>query len=84
MSRKPPSFAIGDRIAYSAQFLRSTGQHSGRAPFMRATVTNVGAVVSTWGGAIIAFRTDDGQESGGLACNFVHVAKIAADAALGG
>lgn len=82
MSKEAPVFVVGDRIAYSAAFLRSTGQHSGRAPFMRSTVTSVGSPVSRSAGAIIQFRTDDGAESGGLACNFTLVSRIAVDAAL--
>ncbi|MFC3721994.1 hypothetical protein [Neoaquamicrobium sediminum] len=81
MVKKAPEFAVGDRIAYAAAFLRSTGQHSGKAPFMRATVTSVGPPVSSSAGAIITFRTDDGTESGGLACNFTLVSRIAVDAA---
>ena len=30
--------AIGDRVAYSAAFLRSTGQQTGDAPFLRGVV----------------------------------------------
>ena len=32
---------LGDRVAYSAAFLRSTGQHTGRVPFLRGTVRAV-------------------------------------------
>lgn len=81
MSRPAPEFMPGDRIAYSAAFLRSTGQHSGAAPSMRATVTSVGSPISKSAGAIIQFRTDDGFDSGGLACNFTLVSRIAIDAA---
>lgn len=81
MAKTAPNFAVGDRIAYSAAFLRSTGQHTGKAPFMRATVTSVGSPVSSSAGAIIQYRTDDGAESGGLSCNFTLVSRIAADSA---
>jgi hypothetical protein len=30
---------IGDRVGYSASFLRSTGLYAGEEPFMRGTVT---------------------------------------------
>lgn len=82
MVKKAPDFTVGDRIAYSAAFLRSTGQYTGKAPFMRATVTSVGPPISSSAGAIITFRTDDGVDSGGLACNFTLVSRIASDAAL--
>lgn len=82
MTKTAPNFTVGDRIAYSAAFLRSTGQHSGAAPFMRATVTSVGSPLSTSAGAIIQYRTDDGSDGGGLACNFTLVSRIAADSAL--
>lgn len=82
MTKTAPNFTVGDRIAYSAAFLRSTSQHSGQAPFMRATVTSVGSPVSRSAGAIIQYRTDDGSDGGGLACNFTLVSRIAADSAL--
>lgn len=80
--RKPPVFTVGDRIAYSVAFLKSTGQTTGAAPQMRATVTAVHPPVSDWGGQLIEFRTDNGQESGGLACNFTLVSRIGIDSAL--
>lgn len=30
---------IGDRVGYTAAFLRSTGMYTGEEPFMRGTVT---------------------------------------------
>lgn len=33
-----PIFANGDRVRYSAQFLRNTGQLTGEVPFARGTV----------------------------------------------
>lgn len=30
--------AVGDKVAYSKQFLQSTGQHTGPVPFARGTV----------------------------------------------
>jgi hypothetical protein len=30
---------IGDRVGYTAAFLRSTGMYAGEEPFMRGTVT---------------------------------------------
>lgn len=78
-----PVFTLGDRVAYSVSFLKSTRQTTtGAAPFMRATVVKVGPPVSKPAGALIRFRTDNGQESGGLACNFTLVSRIAIDSAL--
>jgi hypothetical protein len=32
---------IGDRVGYSAAFLRSTGQFTGRKPFLRGTIIGI-------------------------------------------
>lgn len=32
---------VGDRVAYSAAFLRSTGQHTGDIPHAKGTVTEL-------------------------------------------
>lgn len=62
------AFEVGDRIAYSAKFLRNTGQKGRASGHMRATVT----AVFPGSNPIIEFATDEGMKSGGLACNFVH------------
>lgn len=80
--RKPPEFQIGDRIAYSVRFLKSTGQMTGYAPQMRATVIHVGPLVSNSAGAYIAFRDDNGHEFAGIAVNFTLVSRIAIDSAV--
>lgn len=41
MTRKPKIFAINDRVAYSAAFLRSTGQYTGDVPFLRGEIVAV-------------------------------------------
>jgi hypothetical protein len=43
---------IGDRVAYSRNFLRSTGQDSGWAPFSRGTVMSftAGMALVRWDG----------------------------------
>ena len=38
MTRKPRTFQVGDKVAYRADFLRSTGQHTGDTPFLRGEV----------------------------------------------
>jgi hypothetical protein len=40
MTRKP-NIQIGDRVAYSANWLRSTGMYVGELGFWRGTVTNM-------------------------------------------
>jgi hypothetical protein len=34
---------VGDRVGYSAAFLRSTGQYTGTAPFRRGVVQSIDA-----------------------------------------
>ena len=69
---KAPTFQTGDRIAFSAKFLRATRQLSGGNGAMRGTVTAVYPGNNESMGSIIEFITDAGTESGGLACNFIH------------
>lgn len=35
------SIAVGDRVAYSTHFLKSTGEHTGPIPFARGIVKDV-------------------------------------------
>lgn len=39
--RVKPEFAVGDKVAYSAQWLRSTGQFTGDIPHARGTITEL-------------------------------------------
>ncbi len=41
MIHKPKRFIVGDRVAYSAAWLKSTGTHTGDLPFLRGTVIAV-------------------------------------------
>jgi hypothetical protein len=41
MKRKVAEFEIGDRVAYSASFLKSTGQRTGDTPFLRGEIVSV-------------------------------------------
>lgn len=43
----PQDFTEGDRVAYSATFLRSTGNFTGRLPFLRGTVKETEAFGDT-------------------------------------
>ena len=80
--KKPPVFNVGDKIAYSAAFLRSTGQIAGPRGGQRMTVTEVFPEVSKSAGCLIHFTYDGtGEQSGGVACNFTLVSRIAQNSA---
>lgn len=57
---KPHKFAIGDRVAFSAAFLRSTGQFAGRYPALRGDIV----ALDDLGGCVLALiQWKDGAES---------------------
>jgi hypothetical protein len=62
------SIAVGTRVMFSAQFLRSTGQHTGRSPFIAGTVL---ALVDLPGTTRTMARIawEDGQVSNALTVN---------------
>lgn len=39
--RRASKIAVGDKVAYKASFLRSTGQYTGSVPHARGTVTEL-------------------------------------------
>lgn len=39
---------VGDRVAYSARFLQSTAQYTGKAPALRGRVMEVNAITPDW------------------------------------
>jgi hypothetical protein len=81
MNRKAAkAFSPGDRVAYAAAFLKSTGQRTGWAPFARGTVTGG----QTFGGRVlVSIKWDDvADEKNVLDCNLTLVSRIAVDAAL--
>jgi hypothetical protein len=41
MPRKARKFAVGDRVRYTADFLRSTGMFTGAIPQARGTITTL-------------------------------------------
>ena len=83
MARKAPVFKEGDRIAFSAAHLRSTGQIVGAAGRMRGTVTKVCGFVSPSAGVYFTYVADgDDATKGGLSCNFTLVSRIGIDSAL--
>jgi hypothetical protein len=94
---KTCKIAIGDRVAYSAQWLRSTGNRTGDLPFLRGTVRQL--IPFGPGCALCGIEWDDCQpheprddddthdaEHPGLHrvldANLTLVKRIAADAAL--
>lgn len=41
MARKPKTFQVGDKVAYAAGFLRSTGQYVGDVAFLRGEIVAI-------------------------------------------
>jgi hypothetical protein len=66
--------SIGDRVAYSREFLRNTAQHTGWAPFARGEVT--GFVELSKGYILVEVRWDDGTGSNVLPVNLVREDRI--------
>lgn len=70
---------VGDKVAYSSQFLKSTGMHTGPVPFARGVVTDIkryGAVVIAyvdWGSTLP--ENDNDQDKVAVA-NLVRVDKM--------
>lgn len=71
------TFSPGDRVAYSAKWLKSMGQFSGPLPALRGTVTSV----EPFGGRALIGVAWDGPAKV-LDCNLTLVSRIAIDAAL--
>ena len=61
---------IGDRVGYSAQWLRSTGQYTGTVPFARGEVVKIREYTSSLVLATIAWEEDNGLHTE------VHVANL--------
>ena len=80
--RTVKSFNVGDRVAYSAAFLKSTGQHTGPVPFLRGAVHSV----ESFGEHQLVAINWDGVERLGkvISPNLTLVDRIAIDAALAG
>lgn len=57
---KAKQITAGDRVAFSAAFLRSTGQFTGRVPFLRGDI----ASLDDLGSCVLALiQWNDGTES---------------------
>jgi hypothetical protein len=69
----PPRLALklGDRVAYSSQFLKNTGQHTGAIPFARGRITRFTPLGDTQL-AHIAWDQEDIPEKV-LVCNLSRV-----------
>lgn len=59
----------GDRVAYSREFLRSTLQHTGRAPFIRGVVVRTEPLGT---GKLCIIKWDDGHQSSVQQSNLVR------------
>ena len=74
---KAINLAIGDKVAFSAAFLRSTGQFSGRAPALRGTIT----ALDDLGGCVLAsIDWHDGTQSRANVKNLARVGSAAMNA----
>jgi hypothetical protein len=86
------TFVVGDRVAYSAAWLKSTGQRTGDIPFLRGAVVSVadfGAVqlcVIAWTLNGVPYAMPSQYHDDGLgrviAPNLTLVSRLAIDAAL--
>jgi hypothetical protein len=90
MAKQTKTFTIGDRVAYSAAFLKSTGQHAGDVPHLRGTVkavTSLGSqqlVTIAWDNYHVKSEYHDDGLGRVIAPNLTLVNRIAIDAALAG
>jgi hypothetical protein len=66
---------VGDRVAFSRAWLRSTGHFTGEVPFMRGTVRAV-EPFGKGSPPLVAVAWDGGSDSRVLACNLVRVDRI--------
>lgn len=83
-TRKPQSFAIGDRVAFAVNFLRSIGETRGEMPQRRGTIERIADPIAyvRWDG--FPPLTEPGEPGcGGVnVANLTLVSRIAIDSAL--
>lgn len=85
---KSKSFQPGDRVAYAAGFLKSTGQITGHAPFLRGTVRKVEPfsgytlVTVAWDNYAVKSEYHHDGLARIIAPNLTLISRIAIDAAL--
>lgn len=60
---------LGERVMYSRNWLRSTGQFTGDAAFVVGTVTGALPLVGSW--RVLTVRWDDGRTTSVLDCNLI-------------
>ena len=76
--KKAKLFKSGDRVMYSAAFLKATFQHVGDIPFRVGTVAEVFEHISPTAGQYLTVLWDGKDEPKGvLACNLVLKSEIA-------
>jgi len=90
MAKAAKTFQIGDRVAYAAAFLKSTGQFTGIAPRLRGTVRSVepfgphALVTIAWDNYKAQSQYHDDGLGRVISPNLTLVSRIAVDAALAG
>jgi hypothetical protein len=75
---------VGDRVAYSAKFLRSVADYSHRSASMRGAVLDLRPLPHS-ANQLVGVKWDndnDGLRAGALSCNLVSVAQLASEAAM--
>ncbi len=75
------TFNVGDRVAYSAKFLRSICDYSHESASKRGTVTKIKNYGSMTHVGIDWDNDKDELHAGAAACNLVRVSQIAVEAA---
>jgi hypothetical protein len=74
---KKTAIQAGERVAFSAAFLRSTGQFSGRVPALRGDVL---AIDDLGGCKLALIRWQDGTESRANVANLARIGSPAMNA----
>lgn len=84
------TFQVGDRVAYAAAFLKSTGQYTGPLPRLRGTVQAIESfgphdlVTIAWDNYRAPSQYHDDGLGRVISPNLTLVSRIAVDAALAG
>lgn len=74
MASKPIKLKIGDRVGFSGEFLRNTGQFTGAAGQMRGAIVDMIPVAQR---ALCVIAWDNGQEGKALDSNLARVGSAA-------
>ena len=87
-TKQAKTFTVGDRVAYSVAFLKSTGQTTGDTPRLRGTVKDVQSlgeqqlVVIEWDNCRVQSQYYDDGFGRVIAPNLTLVSRIGIDSAL--